>query len=72
MSKSLIWSETELKEFYDFFFKERKVTDVDFLCLMARKKYLSEDVSSKIRLDSACSQNIYLYETILKNLKGNP
>jgi len=63
MSESLIWSETELKRFYDLFFEDREMTDTDFFCLASRKKYLTEEEKAEIKM----GDTVMLCKTILKD-----
>ena len=63
MAESLIWSEEELKEFYDMINLERDLSDVDFFCLASRKKYLTEKEKAEIKM----GDTIMLCKTVLKD-----
>jgi len=63
MAESLIWSEDELKRFYDSFYQDRRMTDVDFFCLASRKKYLTEEEKADVKM----GDTVMLCKTVLKD-----
>lgn len=63
MAESLIWSETELKRFYETFFEDREMTDTDFFCLASRRKYLTAEEKYKIKM----GDTVFLCKTVLKD-----
>ena len=63
MAESLIWSENELKKFYNFFYAEREITDTDFFCLASRRKYLTEEEKANIKM----GDTVMLCKTVLKD-----
>ena len=63
MAESLIWSEVELNRFYNYIVNiDRNFTDVDFFCLASRKKYLTEEEKSEIKM----GDTVMLCKTVLK------
>jgi len=63
MAESLIWSEEELKKFYDYFYQSREMTDTDFFCLASRRKYLTEEEKADIKM----GDTVMLCKTVLKD-----
>ena len=64
MKDSLIWSEVELKKFYDEIINnERAFTDTDFFCLASRRKYLTEEEKAEIKM----GDTVFLCKTVLKD-----
>ena len=63
MAESLIWSEEELKKFYDLINRERDFSNVDFFCLASRKKYLTEKEKAEIKM----GDTVMLCKTVLKD-----
>lgn len=59
---NLIYSEEQALKFYDTFFKDTDPFHVDFFCLAARKKYMSEEEKKSINLGDTCM----MFKTILK------
>ena len=63
MAESLIWSEEELKKFYDMINMERDLSDVDFFCLASRRKYLNAEEKYRIKM----GDTVMLCKTVLKD-----